>query len=566
MPPPAEESKPVEPVVEEADAKLKGKQVEIESEGDDDDGDDDTAAPEGTAAAQAGSGEASKKKKKKSKRKKVKELLSGKSDDQEATLQKAMGALNPQQIKELLSLNPAFAQEVASASGSANPTPEQTAAQLQKMNIQEIMTGLAASGKNVKDMGAYKFWQTQPVARFTDDATMEEGPIKIQTVDQISKEPAALVEGFEWVTLDLSDDEEIKELYELLNGHYVEDDEAMFRFNYSPSFLRWAMMSPGWDRRYHVGVRAIQSRKLVAYISAIPARIRIRGKEILTSEVNFLCVHKKLRGKRLAPVLIKEITRISNLNGIWQGLHTGGIVLPRPVSTARYYHRSLNWEKLYECGFSPLPANTKPAAMIRKYALPSTTSTKGLRVMEERDLDQVLDLFGRYTAKYDIAAVFTKEELYHWLLPKLESGGEQVVWSYVVEDENKKITDFFSFNNIESSVINNSKHKVIRVAYMFYYGSESGLTQPYDRAAHKARMNELVHDALILAKTEKFDVFNALSLMDNGLFLQQQKFGAGDGQLHYYVFNYRAHPIAGGVDKRNQLDEENLSGIGLVML
>lgn len=239
MPPPAEESKPVEPVVEEADAKLKGKQVEIESEGDDDDGDDDTAAPEGTATAQAGSGEASKKKKKKSKRKKVKELLSGKSDDQEATLQKAMGALNPQQIKELLSLNPAFAQEVASASGSANPTPEQTAAQLQKMNIQEIMTGLAASGKNVKDMGAYKFWQTQPVARFTDDATMEEGPIKIQTVDQISKEPAALVEGFEWVTLDLADDEEIKELYELLNGHYVEDDEAMFRFNYSPSFLRW---------------------------------------------------------------------------------------------------------------------------------------------------------------------------------------------------------------------------------------------------------------------------------------------------------------------------------------
>lgn len=193
------------------------------------------------------------------------------------------------------------------------------------------------------------------------------------------------------------------------------------------------MMSPGWDRKYHVGVRAIQSRKLVAYISAIPARIRIRGKEILTSEVNFLCVHKKLRGKRLAPVLIKEITRISNLNGIWQGLHTGGIVLPRPVSTARYYHRSLNWEKLYECGFSPLPANTKPAAMIRKYALPSTTSTKGLRVMEERDLDQVLDLFERYTAKYDIAAVFTKEELYHWLLPKLESGGEQVVWSYVVE-------------------------------------------------------------------------------------------------------------------------------------
>lgn len=101
---------------------------------------------------------------------------------------------------------------------------------------------------------------------------------------------------------------------------------------------------------------------------------------------------------------------------------------------------------------------------------------------------------------------------------------------------------------------------------MFYYATESALAQPYDRAAHKARLNNLAHDALILAKSLKFDVFNALSLMDNGLFLEQQKFGGGDGQLHYYVFNYRVHPIAGGVDKKNQLDEEALSGVGLVML
>jgi glycylpeptide N-tetradecanoyltransferase len=193
------------------------------------------------------------------------------------------------------------------------------------------------------------------------------------------------------------------------------------------------MMSPGWDKKYHVGVRATQSRKLVAYISAIPAHISIRGKTILTSEVNFLCVHKKLRGKRLAPVLIKEITRISNLDGIWQGLHTGGIVLPRPVSTCRYYHRSLNWQKLYECGFSPLPTGSKPQFQVRKYALPEAPSTKGIRKMEEADLDMVLVLFERYMSRFEIAAVFTKEELYHWLLPKLESGGDQVVWSYVVE-------------------------------------------------------------------------------------------------------------------------------------
>lgn len=79
-------------------------------------------------------------------------------------------------------------------------------------------------------------------------------------------------------------------------------------------------------------------------------------------------------------------------------------------------------------------------------------------------------------------------------------------------------------------------------------------------------MNVLMHDALILAKNAKFDVFNALSLLNNGLYLEQQKFGKGDGQLHYYVFNYRANPIAGGVNKRNELDEDHLSKVGFVML
>ena len=48
-----------------------------------------------------------------------------------------------------------------------------------------------------------------------------------------------------------------------------------------------------------------------------------------------------------------------------------------------------------------------------------------------------------------------------------------------------------------------------------------------------------------------FDVFNALTVLDNPLFLEQLKFGAGDGQLNYYLYNYWARPIAGGVDAKN---------------
>ena len=55
--------------------------------------------------------------------------------------------------------------------------------------------------------------------------------------------------------------------------------------------------------------------------------------------------------------------------------------------------------------------------------------------MEEKDIDAVLDLLKRYLAKFDMAPVFTKEEVKHWLLHSKDAEGknEQVVWSYVVE-------------------------------------------------------------------------------------------------------------------------------------
>ncbi|KAH7155743.1 acyl-CoA N-acyltransferase [Dactylonectria estremocensis] len=555
---PPEDSKPVEPVVDD-----KGKQAAgAESESEDD---DEPTTTNTTGDAPAAS---KKKKNKKSKRSKIKAALAVKSSEDagaETELQKALASLTPQQIQEFIALNPALAREVAEASGSANPSADDAAQMLSKMNLQDIMTGLAASGKNAKDMGSYKFWQTQPVPRFGEEGQKEEGPLRLQKVEDVPTEPAPLVDGFEWDTMDLSDDDQIKEVYELLNGHYVEDEAAMFRFNYSPAILRWAMMPPGWKRDYHVGVRATQSRKLVAFISAIPVNLRVRNKNIMCSEVNFLAIHKKLRGKRLTPVLIKEITRRSNLNEIWQGLYTAGVVLPKPVSTCRYYHRSINWQKLYEVGFSPLPANSKPQYQIRKFALSEATSTKNLRPMEEKDLDGVISLWKKYSARYDMVPEFNREEAHHWFLPKKGDGGDQVVWTYVVEDAKKNITDFFSFFSIESSVIGNKQHSAISVAYMFYYASDVALKEPFDKATLKERLNELMHDALVIAKRYKFDVFNALSLMDNALFLEQQKFGAGDGQLHYYLFNYRLNPISGGVNRKNNLDEEVLSGIGTVM-
>lgn len=42
-------------------------------------------------------------------------------------------------------------------------------------------------------------------------------------------------------------------MYELLAANYVEDDDNMFRFDYSPAFLQWALQPPGYNPEWHVG-------------------------------------------------------------------------------------------------------------------------------------------------------------------------------------------------------------------------------------------------------------------------------------------------------------------------
>ena len=67
---------------------------------------------------------------------------------------------------------------------------------------------------------------------------------------------------FKWDEVDLNNDDQLKELYQLLNENYVEDDDKMFRFDYAPEFLKWALMPPGWLPSWHVGVRVEKSNKL----------------------------------------------------------------------------------------------------------------------------------------------------------------------------------------------------------------------------------------------------------------------------------------------------------------
>lgn len=421
--------------------------------------------------------------------------------------------------------------------------------QTNERNVLDILKQLVIEREGpppTKPMENYKFWKTQPVTRLDGPSPQRDGEIEHKTINDVPKTAQKLPDAFEWVFMDVTSESHLDEIFKLLYDNYIEDADEEFRFNYSVPFLRWALQPPGWQPEWSVGVRAISSGKLVAFISAIPARLRVHSNQIDAVEINFLCVHKQLRSKRLAPVLIKEITRQCNLKGIWHALFTAGTLIPTPVATSRYFHRPLDWSKLYDVGFSYLPPNSTPSKEVARYSLPRNVDVPGFRPMRVNDVRDVHALLSEYLLKFDLSQNFTEDELRHWLL------GSPTVSAYVVESEDGKITDFISYYGIKSTVLGNAHHDSINVAYAFYYAVSGG----------DQRLQEIFRCALIMAKQQNYDVFNALTIHDNHVFLEALKFAPGDGVLHYNLFNYQCKNISGGFEGNN-LQE---SGIGLVML
>lgn len=248
-------------------------------------------------------------------------------------------------------------------------------------------------------MDTHGFWDDQPVPRTGESVKDEDydAPIdKPKTVDEIPEEPLPLPAGFHWANVDIMDDEQANDVYELLTKHYVEDDGASFRFDYAVNFLRWALQVPGSSPDMIFGVRGGAKNKLFAFIAAIPITISVNGKAIEMVEINFLCVHKQLRTKRVAPVLIKEVTRRTNRRNIWQAAYTAGVMLPTPFADTTYFHRCISTKKVVEIGFFHLPQGTTMQRFVKRQKLPDAPKLAGIRPMEERDAAQVVKLLNDY--------------------------------------------------------------------------------------------------------------------------------------------------------------------------
>ena len=120
---------------------------------------------------------------------------------------------------------------------------------------------------------------------------------------------------------------------------------------------------------------------------------------------------------------------------------------------------------------------------------------------------------------------FNEKEVEHWLMPR-----NKVFYSYVVENFKGEITDLLSYYELNSHVLNNPKHKEVKIAYASYCVAMGN---------SENRLKTLFKDALILAKKDGFDVFNVTEVCQHKRVLDDLMFKVGDGRLHHYLFNWK---------------------------
>ncbi|KAI5190206.1 glycylpeptide N-tetradecanoyltransferase [Nematocida minor] len=302
---------------------------------------------------------------------------------------------------------------------------------------------------------------------------------------------------------------ELSSVTALLMNHYIEDSTASFSLQYSQEFLKWQLSSPSVFPGWNVGM--YDGSELVGFISAAAINIRIKESRPKTAVVNFLCIHKEYRKRRLAPVLIKEVTRRVNEEGIYTALFTSGEKLPYIFTRSRYYHKILRKGDLVESGF----CHPEDVSNITKDMLSQDSPTVHFRKAADSDLPHIFEMYCDKYSKMDISANYTYEQFEYYVYNR------DRVSDLLISDDGSEFVSIFYLDT--RSAKTDSR---IKTAYLSYHNMKNGT----------GSMLGLVD---YLLKMDECDVLNALEIEHNTeSLLRSVGFIKGDGVINYYLFNW----------------------------
>ncbi|KAM0685269.1 hypothetical protein COBT_003523 [Conglomerata obtusa] len=220
----------------------------------------------------------------------------------------------------------------------------------------------------------------------------------------------------------------------------------------------------------------------------------------------------------LAPLIIKEITRIANTHGIYQAIFTGGIVLPFKLASTQYFHRILDRRELVKSGFCR--SGYDETFLGKKYEIHDDFNNL-FRPAENNDYFEMFQLFKDESEKHDLHEEMTFEKFKYTLETR-----NNVIYTFV-KKENNIISAFGSFYILDNLAI--EKKINLKTAYLYYYTAQN--------------KKELIFELLKYAKKLQCSMFNVINTIEDRQILDELLFCPGDGILNYYLYNWETTPI-----------------------
>lgn len=367
----------------------------------------------------------------------------------------------------------------------------------------------------------HEFWEKQPVRQIIDVVTNEG---EINSTHEINNSQTELDEMYMWDTLDLNNDNQILELESFLGDCYVEDVSSEFRLFYKKTFLKRMLTGP--TKTFSICIRNKDTMKLEGYISGVEVTMSLNSIEKKTADINFLCLSKELRKKGYAQKLIMEVSRIANINDIWQGIFTAEKKLPTPFTLMKYYHRPINYRKLVDVKFcydvDENIINQKHIYFTKQMKLDNK-----FKLMEERHHQQAHDVLTSYLNSFSVHQCYSYEEFVHYF-----ANNDNNVVSYVMEDDDGNVEDFVSYYRLDSKLLNHKTYQDVKEGYLYMYSS------------NKYPVDYLINCIVTMAQQNELDVFNALTQMETkSEMLLENKFIEGSGALKMYVYNWKLKDV-----------------------
>lgn len=334
------------------------------------------------------------------------------------------------------------------------------------------------------------FWGTQPVDRGSPDGI-------ITTSSTGTPSRISLPEGFSWAEIT-----DISAIISFLGEFYVEDVTSSYRLTYSSDFFEFLFAHPRHRPEYSLGLS--YQGTLVGYVLAREHTLSLRGRPYSIVSVNFLCLSKENRSKNLAPLMIREITRIANANGIHQAIFTAEKDHGFSILGARYYHYPLNGTVLARGGIIDRADETIPVPVCRPETKVATECTA------------VRALYERMSEQYVVHEIFGTEDFLQTFQ------GRDGVLQTIYNDTTR---EFASFYSVSTKCL--AQNISIRRSYLYYWsGSE-----------------EIIRDAIAVSHSQGTDMFDILDIAGNHMLIERLPLLEGTGTLQYHFFNIKEEAI-----------------------